>query len=674
MTGYVTGIDGGGSGCRGRVIAPDGQVFNAISDRPANVQSDFAGAIAAVSGLLQDLAAAAGYTLFALKSGRIHLGLAGVMDDGVAARTARALALRPDQISEDQPTMLRGALGGRDGILAAIGTGSFLAMQSAARTQYLGGHGVVLGDQASGAWLGRDALRRALLMHDGLHDPTPLGQRILAHFATPHKMICFAANAAPADFAKFAPWILEAAQAGDTMAIDLLTLAGRYVAQGADILAGGASLDLCLTGGVGPHLVPYLPAKWQSRVIAAQGDALDGAVDLAYAQTVPAPRTSVNSAAGRYALHADQLFDGQTLWGPRAVVIDGGRIAQITAPDDLPPDLPSTPMGGILMPGFVDLQVNGGGGVMIDGSLTAEGLQQICAAHRQLGALQILPTLITDTPDVQAHVADLVIAGCNSGLPLLGLHFEGPHLDPIRAGAHDPALIRPMTDQDLAFYTRLRASLPSLMITIAPENCTLDQTRALTGAGVCVALGHSNTDYATAMAYFDAGAQAATHLFNAMSGLSHRAPGLVGAALASQAMVGVIADLHHVAPAALQLALHAKQPLGQVYAVSDCMAVAGTQATEFELNGRKILRRDGRLTLADGTLAGADLDMSQALRNLCHRLNVPLLQALRMVTQTPSRLMGRDDIGQIRVGAPADLLHLDTQLQLRHVWQNGQRI
>ena len=255
----------------------------------------------------------------------------------------------------------------------------------------------------------------------------------------------------------------------------------------------------------------------------------------------------------------------------------------------------------------------------------------------------------------------------------LGLHLEGPHLDPRRKGAHDPALIRPMTPADLAMLCDAAARLPALMVTLAPESATSEQIAALAEAGAVVSLGHSDTGFAQANAAFAAGARAVTHLFNAMSPLGHREPGLVGAALdAAEVHAGLIADGLHVAPATMRAALAAKRGADRIFLVTDAMPVAGTDLSEFALNGRRILRRDGRLTLADGTLAGADIDFPGALRVLVRDVGVPLPQALRMATVAPALALGAEDrLGRLAAGLPADLVHLDEGLALRGVWRAG---
>lgn len=364
------------------------------------------------------------------------------------------------------------------------------------------------------------------------------------------------------------------------------------------------------------------------------------------------------------------LFDGTTRRPGMALVIEDNRIAAIL-PEAEAPDYPVLHLnGGVLTPGLIDLQVNGGDGILLDGSATAATLARICAAHARLGATGILPTLITDTPQATAAVIKAGIAAAKARVPgFLGLHLEGPHLDPRRHGAHDPALIRPMTDGDLAALIAAARALPTLMVTLAPASARPGQIAALHAAGAVVSLGHADCTLAEAAAAQAAGATSVTHLFNAMSPLGSREPGLVGAALSLPLACGLIADGVHVHPETIRLALAAKSA-GEVFLVSDAMAVAGTGLTEFQLGDRRILRRDGRLTLADGTLAGADLSLPQAVRFMIKQVGLSPERALAMASRIPAQVIGSDR-GRIAPGLPADLVHFNADWQLTRVWQAG---
>jgi N-acetylglucosamine-6-phosphate deacetylase len=376
----------------------------------------------------------------------------------------------------------------------------------------------------------------------------------------------------------------------------------------------------------------------------------------------------------RAALAGAAVFDGETLHENAALLFEDGRVAAIV-PEAEAPDGATRLSGGVLAPGFIDLQVNGGDGIMLDGEAGAEGIARICAAHGRLGTLGLLPTLITDSRPATRAVIAAGVAAAHAGVPgFLGLHLEGPHLDPRRKGAHNSARIRSMEQADLAMLVEAAARLPALMVTLAPEAATPEQIAALAAAGVVVSLGHSDCGIEAARAAIAAGARAVTHIFNAMSPLGHREPGLVGAALDIGAVsVGLIADGAHVAPEAMRVALAAKRGPGRMFLVTDAMAVAGTDLAAFTLGGRRIERRDGRLRLADGTLAGADCDMAHCLRVLTGEVGLDLPEALRMATAYPAALLGRG-ARLLAPGAPADMVHLDPNLRLSRVWRGGRPI
>ena len=362
-----------------------------------------------------------------------------------------------------------------------------------------------------------------------------------------------------------------------------------------------------------------------------------------------------------------RVYDGQNLHDDAVLLTEGRQVVGLVG--SVPLGATEVALtGGILAPGLIDLQVNGGGGLMVDGAADAARLRAICQTHGRLGTTSLLPTLITDTPAATARV--IAAADACIGAPgFAGLHLEGPHLDPRRKGAHDPALIRPMEDADLALLIAAAQRLPALMVTVAPSALRPDQIAALAAAGAIVSLGHSDCTLAEASAAIAAGARCATHLFNAMSQLTSREPGLVGAVLTHDIAAGIIADGIHVDPAAMRIAVAAR-PEG-LFLVSDCMAAAGTDQTEFTLGGRRILRRNGRLTLEDGTLAGADLSLPQAIAVMVQQVGIPLERALAMATRVPAQVIGRADLGCLGPGAQADMVHLSDDLQVQAVWQTG---
>ncbi|MFV0386543.1 N-acetylglucosamine-6-phosphate deacetylase [Paracoccus sp. (in: a-proteobacteria)] len=367
--------------------------------------------------------------------------------------------------------------------------------------------------------------------------------------------------------------------------------------------------------------------------------------------------------------HAERIFDGEEWHNDAALLVDEGRVQGIRPSADAPEGMR---LPGWIAPGLIDLQVNGGGGVLFNNDTTPEGIARICAAHAGFGTTAVMITLITDRPDVTDDAIAAGLAG--QGIPgFLGMHLEGPHLALARKGTHDPALIRKMEDADLARILAAAAKLPHLITTVAPESVTDDQIRAMAGAGVVVSLGHTDTTHESARHAADAGAAMITHLFNAMSQLAHRAPGVVGAALEDGRLwCGLIADGFHVDDAAMRIALRAKQGPGQIFLVSDAMSTIGTDLTGFTLNGRQILRSGGRLTLAgDGSLAGADIAQIDGIRYLVQRLDVDPGQALRMGSALPAQAMGITDRGHLHPGAHADFFCFDADFHALQTYIAG---
>lgn len=371
----------------------------------------------------------------------------------------------------------------------------------------------------------------------------------------------------------------------------------------------------------------------------------------------------------RMILTGARLFDGDRLHDGQAVVIEGARIAAILPEADLPEGVRIDLGGGILAPGLIDLQVNGGGGVMLSGADPLAEIATICAAHAGLGTTGLLPTLITTSARRTRSVLAAGVAAVGRVPGFLGLHLEGPHLDPKRPGCHPAEHIRTMTEDDLDLICEARAGLPALMLTVAPASVTPDQIEQLTEAGVTVALGHSDCSFAEAQAALAAGARVVTHLFNAMSQLGSREPGLVGAALSLPFACGLIADGIHVSPESARLALRLAGE--RIFLVTDAMAVAGTDLTGFDLAGQRIHRANRALRTENDTLAGADLSLPQAIRFCVEGLGLSKEQAFAMATARPAAVIGSNR-GRIVPGLPADLVHFADDWALTRVWQDGQ--
>jgi N-acetylglucosamine-6-phosphate deacetylase len=378
------------------------------------------------------------------------------------------------------------------------------------------------------------------------------------------------------------------------------------------------------------------------------------------------------------AISGSRIFDGERWHNDAALLVEFGRVSGLVRSDAVPANSETVHLdGGFVVPGFIDLQVNGGGGVLFNNDPSVEAIRTICAAHAQFGTTALLPTLITDTVDVNVSAIAAGKAAAEQGiLGFLGLHLEGPHLSLARKGTHDPALIRPMDDADLARLVAARADLPNLLCTVAAETVSPAQIAALAAAGIVVSLGHSDAGVATASAAFAAGAGMVTHLFNAMSQLGNREPGMVGAALTADSVhAGLIADGIHVHPAAIQVALRAKPGPGRLFLVTDAMSQTGTNIETLTLNGRTITRADGALRLADGTLAGADLDMIDAVEFMHSRIGLPFEEAVRMASLYPAQAMGIDaEYGHLQPGAVASFVHLSDARKVRATWISGAEV
>ena len=378
-----------------------------------------------------------------------------------------------------------------------------------------------------------------------------------------------------------------------------------------------------------------------------------------------------------FALHGCDIFDGQRSVQNHALLVQNGMVAGVVPVANIPKGFALRRVeADLLAPGFVDLQVNGGGGVLLNDAPDVATIRTICQAHLPFGTTSLLPTLITDTPQKTGQAIEAVQRALAEGVQgAIGLHLEGPHLAPARKGAHDGGLVRPMTAADLEVLCAAAQRLPSLMVTVAPESVSNDQISQLAHAGVRVSLGHTDTGFVQAQEAVQAGACCVTHLFNAMSQMANREPGLVGAALECGGVsAGLIADGIHVDPVCIRAALRAKQGPGQVFLVTDAMATIGTDLRAFHLNGRRILRENGRLMLEDGTLAGADLDMISAVRYMHRIIGLSKEQALAMASFIPAQVIGRsDEIGHLVAGARADFLLLDRELNILDVWQGGRK-
>jgi N-acetylglucosamine-6-phosphate deacetylase len=357
-----------------------------------------------------------------------------------------------------------------------------------------------------------------------------------------------------------------------------------------------------------------------------------------------------------------------------ALVLGGGRIAAIVRAEDVPPGCRIEDLGGhLLAPGFIDVQVNGGGGVLFNDAPTVAGIDAIGRAHRAFGTTGFLPTLITDDLHVMDQAMRAVEAAIDAGVPgVLGIHLEGPYLAPARCGVHDKSKFRVLDEAGVALLTSLRRGVT--LVTLAPEAAAPGMIRRLADAGVIVSLGHTDAPYAMVRDALAQGATGFTHLFNAMSPLGSRAPGAVGAALESDAWCGLIVDGHHVDFCVLRLALRTRPP-GRFMLVTDAMPSVGAAAKDFALQGRPVTVRDGICRNAGGTLAGSDLDMASAVRNSVAMLGLSVPAACAMASANPAAFLGlAGDRGALIPGLAADLVLLDADLRVVRGWIAGQAV
>jgi N-acetylglucosamine-6-phosphate deacetylase len=372
-----------------------------------------------------------------------------------------------------------------------------------------------------------------------------------------------------------------------------------------------------------------------------------------------------------HAVTAPCVFDGVAVHEDAAVVIDGAQIAAVMPRAELPAAIPLREFGEDtwLAPGFIDIQVNGGGDVLFNDEPTPDGARAILAAHRKFGTTALLPTLVSDTAEkmTAALAAGEALAGVEPGV--LGIHLEGPFLSPEKAGVHDRSVLRTPTAHDLAALAAPRRGVT--LLTLAPEQVPERFIVELVAAGVRVALGHSMATYAQTRAAMAEGLAGFTHLFNAMRPLEAREPGPIAAALESaEAWYGLIVDGIHVAPAILQLALRGA---GKPILVTDAMPPVGGTRSSFALNGETVTVRDGRCARADGRLAGACLDMAAAARNCVRLLGVPLTTALRFASTHPAEFLGLGDrLGKLGPGYRADMVALDgAAIEVLDTWVAG---
>jgi N-acetylglucosamine-6-phosphate deacetylase len=375
------------------------------------------------------------------------------------------------------------------------------------------------------------------------------------------------------------------------------------------------------------------------------------------------------------AIDAALIFDGDSYLENHSVVIRGERIERILPTPLRDAKLPATSLQqGVLAPGFIDLQVNGGGGLMLNNAPSSEAVAKIAQAHRGCGTTALLPTVMSDSQEVVRSAADAVREAQRLGHPgVLGLHIEGPFFEPRRRGAHRAEHIRKLTTEDVDWLCSIGDL--RLMLTLAPEHCQPADLSRLRDSGLLLCGGHTEASYAQINAAADSGLVGITHLYNAMSQITPREPGTVGAALENDELwVAIIADGHHVHPANIRSAFRAK-PRGRMVLVSDAMATVGAVQDSFELYGEAVAAQAGRLVNADGVLAGSAIGLIDAVKFAVECAGIDQADCLRMASRYPAHILGLGDtLGCIAPGFRADLVHFDPDYQVQHTWCAGAHV
>jgi N-acetylglucosamine-6-phosphate deacetylase len=373
-----------------------------------------------------------------------------------------------------------------------------------------------------------------------------------------------------------------------------------------------------------------------------------------------------------FALTGARVFDGESIHDGLTVIIEDKLIADVVSDETLSSKVKKHNLnGGILAPGFIDVQVNGGGGALLNDNPSVKTVKRIAESHRKFGTTGMLPTVITDAPNILAQAIASVKAARAAKIPgVLGIHIEGPFLDIDRKGAHEARYIRAITESDVAQIAN--ADCGVVMLTLAPNRVKPEFIRKLATQGVLVSLGHSNATIEDTKLALDAGARAFTHIFNAMSQMNGRDPGMVGAALSDkESFCGLIADGLHVHDTAMKVALAAK-PKERVMLITDAMPSAAGGPESFELQGRSVRRKNGRLQLDDGTLAGSNLTIDEAVRYCVAKLGVAVEDALRMASLNPATFIKSEHkLGRIKAGYLANLVHLSDDLGVLETWIEG---
>ena len=376
----------------------------------------------------------------------------------------------------------------------------------------------------------------------------------------------------------------------------------------------------------------------------------------------------------KQAITGSKLFNGKKFIEHKALLIDDQHIAGIVNEDAIPTDFQVKKLeGGILSPGFIDLQVNGGGGKLFNNSPDKESLNTIISAHQYFGTTSIMPTVISDSLNILQKCTDTISNEIDNNHSLLGIHIEGPFFNVKYRGVHQKQYINTIN----ASYLNLFETLDKfpVMLTLAPECISIKQLKHLKSLGFKILAGHTDANYDQLEEAVKYGLDGFTHLFNAMGQISAREPGVVGSAFDfDETSASIIVDLHHVHPSLINLSFKQK-PKGKLFFVSDSMATINHGEPSFELYDEVVSESNGRIINSEGKLAGSSITQIDAIKNAYQKCSIPLESAISMATLYPAEYLGVSDyIGQLKKGYRADLTHFDSNFHVQNVWLAGKQI
>ena len=376
----------------------------------------------------------------------------------------------------------------------------------------------------------------------------------------------------------------------------------------------------------------------------------------------------------KQALLGSQIFCGERFYDDHALLVDGKSIVDIVDKNNTPDNFNKIELDqGILAPGFIDLQVNGGGGVLFNNSPNKESLNTIIKAHQFFGTTSVMPTVISDSLEVLEQCIKTVTEEIKNNSSLLGIHIEGPFFNTKYRGVHQKQYISTINSDYLNLFESLKGF--PVMLTLAPECISSQQLKHLTSLGIKTLAGHSEATYDELDDAIKNGLDGFTHLFNAMGQISAREPGVVGSALHFEnTFASIIVDLHHVHPSLIQLAYQLK-PKGKLFFISDSMATINHGKPSFELYDEVVNESDGRLVNSEGKLAGSSITQIDAVKNAYQKCNIPLNQALAMASRYPAEYLGIENhLGSLKPGYRADLVHFDSNFKVHNAWVSGKQI